>query len=88
VRLREHYSYKNKKRSRPSSSVRDDEGGLIEQVRRAVEAALKDVQKRLPADLVRQMEKTVGGGQKAVQSGLKAIQAQLKATARQAAALG
>ena len=72
---------KNKKRA--SSPPRPGESGLLEQARIVAEAAFKDLQKHLPADLVKQVEKRVDQSQKTVQSGLKAIQVQLKAGEKQ-----
>src|SRR5215472_179167 len=73
-----------KTKKRASSSPPAGESGLLEQARVVAEAVMKDVQKRLPPDLVKQVEKTVGQSQKTVQAGLKAIQDQLKTTAKQA----
>jgi hypothetical protein len=71
-------------KKRASSSAPTDDGGLIERARVLTEAALKDLQTQLPADLVKQVEKTVDKGQKTARSGLKTIEAQLKTTARHA----
>src|SRR5262245_65727396 len=68
-----------KSKKRASSPARNGEGGLIDQGLGFV----KDLQKRLPPDLVKQVEKAVGQGQKTVQGSLQAIQAQLKNTAKQ-----
>ncbi len=74
---------KIKKRASSSSAPADD-GGLIHHARVGAEAAIKDFQKRFPADLAKQVEKIVDQGQKTMLIGLKAIQAQLKTSAKQA----
>jgi len=66
-----------KTKQRTTSETRPA-NGLIEQMRIAAEGAYKDLQKRLPADLGKQLEKSVGQGQKTMQAGLKLIQNQLK----------
>src|SRR2546430_2098158 len=73
-----------KTKKRASSPPKAGESGLIDQARLVAEAAFKDLQKRLPADVVKQFEKTLGQSQKTVQSGLKTIQTQLERTAKQA----
>src|SRR5215469_18327840 len=73
-----------KSKKRASSPPEAGESSLLEQARVVAEAVLKDVQKRLPPDLVKQVEKAVDQSQKTVQSGLKTIQDQLKTTAKQA----
>jgi len=70
------------KTKRRDTSETKPPDSLIDQVRTVAEGAYKDLQKRLPADLGRQVEKTVGQGQKTVQTGLKVIRAQLKNTAK------
>src|SRR5262252_3412946 len=73
---------KNEKRA--SSPPKQGESGVIDQFWVVAEAFVKDLQKRLPPDLVKQVERAVDQSQKTMQTGLKAIQDQLKTTARQA----
>src|SRR5712691_5064405 len=73
-----------KSKKRASSPPGGGEGGLIEQGRVVAEVLLKDIQKRLPPDLLKQVERTVGQSQKTVQAGLRAIETQLRTTAKQA----
>jgi polyhydroxyalkanoate synthesis regulator phasin len=67
-----------------SSGAKNGEPSLVDQVARAAEGALRDIQRRLPTDVQRQLEKSLGRGQKAIEVGLKRLQTGLDKTASKA----
>src|SRR3981081_4891009 len=78
---------KMSKKKRTAGAVKaDHNGGLIDQARQIAEGAFQDFQKRLPQDLVKQLEKSLGQGQKTIQGNVQRIQEEVRRTARHAAA--
>src|SRR5437870_1346013 len=73
-----------KAKKRASSTPKSGDASLLDQGRVVAEAVFKDLQKRLPPDLAKQVEKAVGQSHKTVQGGLKTLQTRLDKTARQA----
>jgi polyhydroxyalkanoate synthesis regulator phasin len=66
-----------------ASTRKAKDGNLVDQARQAAGSAVKDLQKRLPPDLSRQLERSLSQGQKAIQSSLQQVQARLNRTASQ-----
>jgi hypothetical protein len=66
-----------------ASTRKSGDPNLVGQARKAAEGAVKDLQKRLPPDLVKQIERSLERGQKALDGSLKQIQARLNRTASQ-----
>src|SRR3977135_3482041 len=66
-----------------ASTRKSRDPNLVGQARQAAESAVKDLQKRLPPDLVKQIERSLERGQKAVDGSLKQVQARLNRTASQ-----
>src|SRR5919198_6741801 len=73
-----------KKKRADGTAKADGSGGLVDQARQIAEGAFQDFQKRLPQDLVKQLEKTLGQGQKTIQANVKRLQEEVRRTARQA----
>lgn len=73
-----------KKKKATANANASQNGGLVEQARQVVEGAVQDLQKRLPPDLVKQLERSIGQGQKTLQSGIQRVQTDVRKTARQA----
>src|SRR5918912_608777 len=69
-------------RPRASSSASEN-AGLVDLARKVTESVARDLQKRLPAELVRQVERSVGQGQKAMQASLRQVEARVSRTASQ-----
>src|ERR1700730_2530059 len=66
-----------------ASTRRPKDGNLVDQARQVAGSAVKDIQKRLPPDLTRQLERSLSQGQKAIQSSLQQVQARVNRTASQ-----
>ena len=66
-----------------ASTRKSGDPNLVGQARKAAEGAVKDLQKRLPPDLVKQIERSLERGQKALDGSLKQVQARLNRTASQ-----
>jgi polyhydroxyalkanoate synthesis regulator phasin len=58
--------------------------GLVQQAVKAGRRAFRQAESRVPADLRKQLERTINDGQKAVHTAIKELEAQVKRTARQA----
>jgi polyhydroxyalkanoate synthesis regulator phasin len=58
--------------------------GLVQQAVKAGRRALRDAESRVPADLRKQLERTINDGQKALQTAIRQLEAQVRRTARQA----
>ena len=74
----------SKKKRAAGSAKANQNGGLLDQARQIAEGAFQDLQKRLPQDLVKQLEKSLGQGQKTLQANVKRVQDEVRRTARQA----
>src|SRR4030088_2253823 len=70
-------------RTRASTRKSGKDSNLVGQARHTAEGAVKDLQKRLPPELVKQIERSLERGQKAVDGSLKQVQARLNRTASQ-----
>src|SRR3984893_4229281 len=70
-------------RTRASTRKSGKDANLVGQARHAAEGAVKDLQKRLPPELVKQVERSLERGQKAVEGSLKQVQTRLNRTASQ-----
>jgi hypothetical protein len=66
-----------------ASTRKSGDPNLVGQARQAAESAVKDLQKRLPPDLVKQIERSLERGQNALDGSLKQVQARLNRTASQ-----
>ena len=67
-------------KSRASSS-RSGGASIVQQARKAAESAARDLQKRIPPDVLRELEKRVGQGQRTIQASLKQLETRLNRTA-------
>src|SRR2546428_13061946 len=67
-----------------ASTRRPKDGNLVDKARQAAGSAVKDLQKGLPSDLTRQLERSLSQGQKAIQASLQQVQSRLNRTASQA----
>ena len=72
----------SKKKRASATGKANQNGGLVDQARQIAEGAFQDFQKRLPPDLVKQLEKSIAQGQKALQANLKRVQDEVRRTAR------
>src|SRR5207237_938259 len=59
----------SKKKRAAGSAKASQNGGLLDQARQIAEGGFQDLQKRLPQDLVKQLETSLGRGQKTIQAG-------------------
>src|ERR1700738_1037600 len=70
-------------RTRASIRKSGKDANLVDQARHASEGAVKDLQKRLPPELVKQVVASLERDQKAVKASLKQVQTRLNRTASQ-----
>jgi polyhydroxyalkanoate synthesis regulator phasin len=62
------------------ASAGDGWDGVVGRARQAAEDAVRDLRKRLPAELVEPVDRAVAGGQRALQAGLRRLEEELGRT--------